>query len=78
MRLPRKSLTPMSNAYAPELYASPELSTDNITFYQEIIGMLCWAIEIGQVDINTEVSLLSSYQTAPCEGHLEQLLTIFA
>ncbi len=39
---------------------SNELSAEDITFYQEIIWMLRWAIEIGQVDISLEVSLLSS------------------
>ncbi len=78
MRLPGKALTPTSNAYAPELDVSPELSNDNFTFYQEIIAMLHWKIEIGQVDITTEVSLLSSYQAASREGHLEQLLRIVA
>ena len=33
---------------------------------------------MGRVDILLEVSLLSQYQAAPREGHLEQLLHIFA
>ena len=78
MRLPGKVSTPMDNNYIPELDTTPELDCDNITFYQEIIGMLRWAIEIGRVDINTEISLLSSYQAAPREGHLNQLLRVVA
>ena len=78
MRLPKKALAPMNSDYIPELDTSSELSSENITFFQEIIGMLRWAIEIGRVDIHTEVSLLSSYQAAPREGHLEQLLRIVA
>ena len=78
MKLPSKAITPMENNYIPELDATPELDCENITFYQEIIGMLRWAVEIGRVDINTEISLLSSYQAAPREGHLEQLLRIVA
>ena len=35
-------------------------------------------IEIGRVDILTEVSLLSSYQAAPRVGHLKELLNIVA
>ena len=31
-----------------------------------------------RVDINTDISLLSSYQAAPRQGHLEQLLHIVA
>ena len=78
MRLLKEALTPMNSDYIPELDTSSELSLENITFFQEIIGMLRWAIEIGRVDIHTEVSLLSSYQAAPREGHLEQLLRIVA
>ena len=78
MKLPKKTLTPMISDYIPELDTSPELSSDNVTFFQEIIGMLRWVIEIERVDIHKEVSLLSSYQAAPREGHLEHLLRIVA
>ena len=78
MKLPSKAITPMDSSYIPELDDTPELDSGNITFYQEIIGMLRWAIEIGRVDINTEISLLSSFQAAPREGHLNQLLRILA
>lgn len=64
--------------YKPELDTLPELGQDEITFYQEIIGMLRWVIEIGCVDITTEISMMFSVQAAPREGHLEQLLRIVA
>ena len=44
----------------------------------EPIGELRWEIEIGRVDIGHEVSVLSSYQAAPRDGHLQQILHIFA
>ena len=37
-----------------------------------------WAVEIGRVEILTELSLLSAYQASPREGHLERLINIFA
>ena len=77
-KLPSKAVTPMSSGYAPETDGSPELSTELVTTYQEAIGILRWAIEIGRVDIHTEVSMLSSYQAAPREGHLDQIYHIFA
>ena len=40
--------------------------------------MLRWAIEIGRGDIHMEVSLMSSYQAAPRDEHLEQLLRFVA
>ena len=61
MGLPRRSETPMSSDYTPELYATTELESDGITMYQELIGALIWVIEIRRVDIEHEVSLLSSY-----------------
>ena len=68
----------MNNSYTPELDVTEELSSDDVTFFQELIGVLRWATEIGRVDILLEVSLLSQYQASPREGHLEQLLHIFA
>ena len=78
-RLPTANIdTPMNNTYTPELDVTEELSSDDMTFFQELIGVLRWATEIGRVDILLEVSLLSQYQANPREGHLEQLLHIFA
>lgn len=77
--LPNKknALTPMSTSYEPELDGSPELSENDRTYYQELIGALRWATELGRVDILLEISLLSQYQACPREGHMEQLLRIF-
>ena len=70
--------TPMNGTYAPELDVTEELDERGVTFFQELIGILRWATEIGRVDILFEVSLLSQYQASPREGHLSQLLHIFA
>ena len=77
-KLPSKAVTPMSSGYVPETDGSPELGPELITAFQESIGVLRWVVEIGRVDINTEVSMLSSYQAAPREGHLDQVYHIFA
>jgi hypothetical protein len=68
----------MNNNYTPELDVTEELNEEDVTFYQELIGVLRWATEIGRVDILLEVALLSQYSASPREGHLEQLLHIFA
>ena len=79
MKLPNKNVNiPMSSSFVPELDMSEELNTDDITMFQELIGELRWAIELGRVDILTEVSLLSAYQASPRRGHLEQLFHIYA
>ena len=33
---------------------------------------------MGRVDIEHEVSVLSSYESAPCDGHLQKIFHIFA
>ena len=44
----------------------------------QLIGILRWAVEIGQIDIYLEVSLLSQYQANPLLGHLEAIYHIFS
>ena len=41
------------------------------------MGMLRWMVEIGQVDIITEVLLMASHMAMPREGHLYAVLHIF-
>ena len=65
MKMPNKVTTPMISGYVKEIDVTKELDKDGKTFYQEIIGMMRWDIEIGRVDINTDISLLLSYQAAP-------------
>ena len=78
-KLATKAPTPLTTNYYPEMDTSPELDPNGITTYQqELIGILRWSVEIGRVDILTELSMLSSYQAAPRQGHLEQIYHIFA
>jgi hypothetical protein len=72
-RLPSKGVTPFSCNYAPWLEETPELKADGIQRFQELIGQLRWAVEIGRVDILLETSLLSSYLAMPRAGHLERV-----
>ena len=78
LRLPsqRQCQTPLSSGYKPELDCTCELKADGVQRYQEIIGSLRWAIELGRLDILLETSLLSSHLAIPREGHLEQALHI--
>ena len=77
LRLPSKCLTPLSNGYRPEMDVTQELKADGVQYYQELIGILRWAVEIGRVDILLEVALLSQHLALPRQGHLEQVLHIF-
>ena len=48
-----------------------------LNYYQELIGVLRWRIELVRVDILLEVSLLSCHLSLPRSGHLQQLYHIF-
>ena len=45
--------------------------------YQQLIGILRWDVELGRVDINYEVSCLSSHLAMLRVGHLEAVYNIF-
>ena len=77
LRLSSKCSTPFSNGYRLEVDTTPELKSDSVQYYQELVGVLRWAIEIGRVDILLEVSLLSSHLALPRQGHLEQVMHTF-
>ena len=40
--------------------------------------MLRWETEVERVDVIHEISILSQYQASPRQGHMEQLLHIWA
>jgi hypothetical protein len=77
VRLPTKCCTPLPTDYRPGLDTTAELKSDGIQYYQEMIGMLRWAVEIGRVDILLEVSQMSTHLAMPRIGHLEQVYRIF-
>jgi Reverse transcriptase (RNA-dependent DNA polymerase) len=77
LRLPTKCYTPLSTDYKPELDVSPELKSDGLQYYQELIGVLRWSVEIGRVDILLEASLMSAHLALPRVGHLEAVYRIF-
>ena len=77
-KLPLRALTPIRTDYRPELDVTIELNAIDSAYYQSLIGILRWMIELGRVDICLEVSMLSSHLALPREGHLDQIFNIFA
>jgi hypothetical protein len=73
-----KPSTPMQAGYHPELDISPVLGPEQANYYQSLIGILRWAIDLGCIDIYIDVSLLSSHLAQPRIGHLEQVFHIFS
>jgi len=77
-QLPKKAEAPFKSGYRPEIDVSQELTGEEASYYQSLIGILRWMVELGRVDICLEVSLMSSHLALPREGHLECLFHIFA
>jgi hypothetical protein len=73
-----KPSTPMQNGYHPELDVSQILGPEQANYYQSLIGILRWAVELGRIDIYIDVAMLSSHLAEPRIGHLEQVFPIFS
>jgi hypothetical protein len=78
MKLPCKAPNPLTFDYRPEIDVSQELEEDDASYYQTLIGVLRWIVELGRIDIDCEVSMMSSHMALPREGHLKELYHIFA
>ena len=50
---------PLPAAYKAELDVTDECDAEHISRFQQLIGILRWAIELGRIDIQIEVALLS-------------------
>jgi hypothetical protein len=50
------------------------------THFHSLVGVLRWIVELGRVDLDVEVSMMSSHLALPREGegHLKEIYHIFA
>ena len=77
-KLAKKVGTPWKANYHSELDDTEELDPEMASYYQSQVGVLHWMVELGRVDIMTEVSTLASHMALPRKGHLEALFHVFA
>ena len=79
-----KAPSPMTTEYYAERErerereVSLELNATDAAYYQSLIRVVRWIVELGQVDICTEVLMLSSCLALPREGYLQQLFHMFS
>jgi len=78
MRLPTNVVTSLSHKYRPKMDVSAFLDDDHTRWYQQLIGILCWAVELGRIDIHLSITLLAQYLAQPRRGHLHQVFHVFA
>ena len=77
-KLTTKLFTPLANKYRPEVDISDEIQDKEASYYQSLIGILRWIVELGRADICVEVSMTSSHLAIPRKGCMEQVLRMFA
>ena len=63
-----RASNPFPTDYDPDLDTTVELDEEQATYYQFQIGILHWIVELGRIDIATEVSQLASHVTLPRKG----------
>jgi hypothetical protein len=74
--IPAKVDNPFPVDYDPSTDLSDILDPECSSFYQHLIGVMEWMMELGRIDIANEISMLSSYLACPHKGHLENALHV--
>ena len=68
----------LSCKYRPETDILPECGEEDVSYYHSFIRVLHWIVELGRVDIDAEVSMMSSHLAMTWVRHLQELYPIFA
>jgi hypothetical protein len=76
--LKNKASAPFEATYRAEIDESLVLGPEMANYFQSQIGILRWCVELGQINIITEVSMLSTFFCMPREGHLDAVYHMFS
>ena len=72
--LTKKAPNPFPLGYEAETDISPLCPDAEASYFQTIIGVMRWMVELGRIDIAVEVSMLSSFLAMPRKGHMTAAL----
>ena len=78
LHLKTRVSSPFPSSYEAELDVSPLCDEEEHSYYHSLIGILRWTVELGRMDICTEVSKLAAFSSAPRKGHLSAVFHVFA
>ena len=73
----KKVIDPFESEYDPLMDSSADMGPIILNYYQTQIGVLRWMVELGRIDIITEVSMLASQHALPRGVCLELVFHIF-
>ena len=77
-KLKTKTACVFPSGWKPECDVTPLLNDEDASWFQQQIGVLCWMVELGRLDVCTEVSVLAAFSAAPRQGHLAGVLHLYA
>jgi hypothetical protein len=77
-KLNKKASAPFEAIYRADIDEIPVLGPEMANYFQSQIGILRWCVELGRIDIITEVSMLSTFLCMSREGHLGVVYHLFA
>ncbi len=60
-KFPYKAPTPLLSGYCPEIDVSSKLGKAEASYFHSLVGVLRWTVELGWVDIDVEVLMMSSH-----------------
>ena len=76
--LTKNAPNPFPLGYEAETDVSPLLPDDKASYFQTVMRVMRWMIELGRIDIAVEVSMLSSFLAMPRNGHMLAALFIMS
>ena len=59
MKLKKGVKAPFTSSYRLEVDGNEELDDEGVTYYQSLIGILRWIVELGRIDVGVEASMLA-------------------
>jgi hypothetical protein len=73
----RLQKTPMSEQYHPECDDTPFLDNRGAAIYQGLIGSANWVVTLGCFDIQYATQMMSHFNMALPQGHLDAMKQVF-
>ena len=64
--------------YDPYTDVSTVYTANKASYFQSLIRITRWMVEIGHINIATDISLLSSHLVMPREGHIEAAIHVMS
>jgi hypothetical protein len=78
LTLKTKATGVVPSGYHPELDVSDLCDVKEAEYFQQQIGVLRLAVELGRLDITCEVSMLAAFTASPRVGHSRAMLHVFS